>query len=80
MTAILLPLILTNKDERQMSYAAVNIEDIVTADWRDDIKCSIVLAIIHEVFTEFDRSGEINIQLTDGRGPKVIELRRVREQ
>lgn len=61
-----------------MSYADVNIEDIVSVDWREEVKRSTVLAAIHKVLTEFDRSGEVNIQLADGRGPKVIGLRRVK--
>ena len=61
-----------------MSYPDVNIEDIVSLNWRDDVKRSEVLAAIHKVLTEFDRSGEVNVQLADGRGPKVIGLRRVK--
>ena len=63
-----------------MSYPTVDIEDIVSLDWRDDVKRSAVLAAIHKVLTEFDRNGEINVQLADGRGPKVVGLRRVRGQ
>ena len=61
MTAILLLLTVTEYDAGQMSYEDVNIEDIVTVDWRDEVKRSTVLAAIHKVLTEFDRSGEINI-------------------
>ena len=78
MTAILLPSIFTNTDERYLSYAAVNIEAIVTADWRDDIKRSTVLAAIHKVITKLNRRREINVQLVDSRVPKVIGLRRVK--
>ena len=63
-----------------MSYPTVDIEDIVSLNWRDDVKRSDVLAAIHKVLTEFDRSGEINIQVADGRGPKIVGLRRVRGQ
>ena len=61
-----------------MAYESVDIEDIVSVDWRDDVKRSAVLAAIHKVLTEFDRNGEINVQLADGRGPKAVGLRRVR--
>ena len=63
-----------------MSYSGVDIEDIVSLNWRDDVKRSAVLAAIHKILTEFDRSGEVNIQVADGRGPKVVGLRRVRGQ
>ena len=42
------------------------------------MKRSTILAAIHKVITEFDRSGEINVQLADGRSPKVVGLRRVK--
>lgn len=51
----------------------------MSVKWRDEVKRSAVLAAIHKVLTEFDRSGEINVQLADGRGPKVVGLRRVGE-